>query len=72
MSRPCDVDQGHLGDCILLAPLAAIARVKPTAIRRLITSSGDGTYDVSESVEQPLRPVPGGHGGLHAFPMSAR
>jgi Calpain family cysteine protease len=44
---PTDVHQGSLGDCNLLAPLAAIARAKPAAIRRLIKSNGDGSYDVT-------------------------
>lgn len=44
---PSDVNQGRLGDCNLLAPLAAVARAKPSAIRRLITRDGDGTYNVT-------------------------
>jgi hypothetical protein len=44
---PDDVHQGQEGDCNLLAPLAAVARAKPAAIRRLITSNSDGTYNVT-------------------------
>jgi Calpain family cysteine protease len=44
---PSDVHQGKLGDCNLLAPLAAVARAKPAAIRRLITRDDDGTYNVT-------------------------
>lgn len=42
-----DVHQGMLGDCNLLAPLAALARARPAAIRRLISRNGDGTYNVT-------------------------
>ena len=42
-----DVNQGLLGDCNLLAPMAAVARANPEAIRRLITARPDGTYDVT-------------------------
>lgn len=44
---PSDVHQGKLGDCNLLAPLAAVARANPSAIRRLITRNSDGTYSVT-------------------------
>lgn len=44
---PSDVHQGQLGDCNLMAPLAAVARAKPAAIQRLITSNNDGTYNVT-------------------------
>ncbi len=44
---PNDVDQNGLGDCYLLAAMAAIARANPRAIRRLIRDNGDGTYDVT-------------------------
>jgi hypothetical protein len=43
---PSDVDQGSLGDCFLLASLAAIARANPEIIRNAITDNGDGTYTV--------------------------
>jgi hypothetical protein len=44
---PNDVRQGNLGDCYLLASMAAIARQNPDAIRRLIRDNGDGTYTVT-------------------------
>jgi hypothetical protein len=42
-----DVNQGQVGDCNLLAPLAAVARAKPSAIRRLIETNSDGSYNVT-------------------------
>jgi hypothetical protein len=42
-----DVDQGLLGDCNLLAPLAAVARANPAKIRSLISAQSDGTYNVT-------------------------
>jgi hypothetical protein len=42
-----DVQQGHLGDCWLLASLAAVARTNPALIRKAIQSNGDGTYTVT-------------------------
>ncbi len=44
---PDDVHQGQLGDCNLLAPAMAVARVSPAAISSLITDNGNGTYNVS-------------------------
>jgi hypothetical protein len=44
---PNDVNQGLLGDCNLLAPMAAVARANPEAIRRLISARPDGSYDVT-------------------------
>jgi hypothetical protein len=44
---PDDVHQGQLGDCNLLAPAMAVARVSPAAIQSLITSNGNGTYNVT-------------------------
>ena len=44
---PNDVDQNQLGDCYLMAALAAVARANPAAIERLIKDNGDGTYDVT-------------------------
>lgn len=41
-----DVSQGKLGDCYLMAALAAIARSSPDTLRKMITSNKDGTYTV--------------------------
>lgn len=43
---PDDVRQGALGDCFLMAAMAAIAQQDPSAIRRMITDHGNGTYTV--------------------------
>jgi hypothetical protein len=42
-----DVKQGALGDCYLIAGMAAVARADPKLIKKLITDNGDGTFDVS-------------------------
>lgn len=42
-----DVQQGALGDCWLLASLAAVAHTQPQAIRDMIQPNGDGTYTVT-------------------------
>lgn len=44
---PNDVKQGALGDCYLIAGLAAVARADPSAIERIIKDNGDGTFDVT-------------------------
>ncbi len=44
---PNDVAQGALGDCYLIAGMAAVARADPEAIRKLIKDNGDGTFDVT-------------------------
>ncbi len=41
-----DVRQGNVGDCYLMAGLAALAKANPNAIRQTITDLGDGTYAV--------------------------
>lgn len=41
-----DPKQGDVGDCWIIAALSAIANVKPQAIKDLIDSRADGTYDV--------------------------
>jgi hypothetical protein len=41
-----DVEQGRLGDCWLMAGLAATALTDPESLRRLITDHGNGTYTV--------------------------
>ena len=42
-----DVKQGSLGDCYLIAGMAAVARANPDAIKKLIKDNGNGTYDVT-------------------------
>src|SRR5579862_8186205 len=44
---PSHVHQGVIGDCYLMAAIAAVARVNPEAIRRLIKPAGPGRYAVS-------------------------
>ncbi len=41
-----DVNQGYLGDCYLLAPLAEIAKQDPSILQSMITSNGNNTYGV--------------------------
>ncbi|MFI5378242.1 MAG: C2 family cysteine protease [Tepidisphaerales bacterium] len=41
-----DIRQGSVGDCYLMAGLAALAKADPNAIRQTITDLGDGTYAV--------------------------
>jgi len=42
-----DVKQGALGDCYLIAGMAAVARADPKLIEDLIKDNGDGTFDVT-------------------------
>lgn len=42
-----DVAQGAIGDCYLMAALAAVAKARPELIRQLIVDLGDGTYAVT-------------------------
>jgi hypothetical protein len=46
--EPCpdDVNQGAIGDCYLMAALAAIARNNPAAIYNMMKDNGDGTVTV--------------------------
>ena len=44
---PADVKQGAIGDCYLLAALAAVAKANPSIIEKMIKDNGDGTHDVS-------------------------
>jgi hypothetical protein len=41
-----DVNQGNLGDCWLMAPLAETAFREPWLIQGMFTDNGDGTYSV--------------------------
>jgi hypothetical protein len=42
-----DVTQKYLGDCYLVAAMAATARVNPELIEKLFKKRSDGTYDVT-------------------------
>ena len=42
-----DVKQGALGNCYLIAGMAAVARADPKLIEDLIKDNGDGTFDVT-------------------------
>lgn len=42
-----DVKQGSLGDCYFLATLAAVARVRPDMIEKMVKDNGDGTWTVT-------------------------
>jgi hypothetical protein len=46
-----DVNQGALGDCFVLAPLAEMASQDPSAIQSMITSNGNNTYSVRFTVD---------------------
>lgn len=41
-----DVNQGHIGDCYLMADLAELALQNPAAIRDMITDLGGGVYAI--------------------------
>ncbi|MBL8952319.1 MAG: hypothetical protein JNK82_16185 [Myxococcaceae bacterium] len=42
-----DVTQGALGDCYLLASLAALAQTDPEAVRNMVRDNHDGTFTVT-------------------------
>jgi hypothetical protein len=42
-----DVTQKYLGDCYLIAAMAAVARVNPKVVENAFTKRSDGTYDVT-------------------------
>lgn len=44
---PADVVQGGIGDCYLLAAMAAVAKANPSVIENMIKDNGDGTFDVT-------------------------
>ncbi len=44
---PNDLQQGHIGDCFLIAALHTIARLEPDAIQNAITENPEGNYTVS-------------------------
>ena len=41
-----DINQGYLGDCFLLAPLAEVAYQDPSIIQSMITNNGNDTYGI--------------------------
>lgn len=45
-----DINQGYLGDCFVLAPLAEMAAQDPSAIQSMITANGNNTYSVRFTV----------------------
>jgi hypothetical protein len=49
---PHDVEQGELGDCYLIAGMAAVARAQPDAIGKLIEPREDGSFDVTLHVRK--------------------
>ena len=52
-----DINQGILGDCFFLAPLAEVAKYHRSAITSMITDNGDGTYGVRFYVDGVARYV---------------
>jgi hypothetical protein len=55
---PSHVRQKGMGDCYLMAAMAAVARANPDAIRKLIKPTGDGKYAVSLYEHRWLGPDP--------------
>jgi hypothetical protein len=41
-----DINQGYLGDCFMLAPLAAMALQDPSSVRSMITDNGNNTWGI--------------------------
>jgi hypothetical protein len=48
---PNDIEQGRLGDCFILASLAALASTSPGTLANAIQDVGDGNYDVTLYVD---------------------
>ncbi|MCH2043753.1 MAG: C2 family cysteine protease [Saprospiraceae bacterium] len=42
-----DIQQGQIGDCYFMSAVAAVAKTNPEAIKKLIKTKGDGSYDVT-------------------------
>ena len=55
--KASDVNQGDLGDCYLLAPLAEVAMQDPSIIEQMITNNGNGTFGVRFYVDGVARYV---------------
>lgn len=55
---PSDVEQGSLGNCYMVAQLAAQAHANPERIRQLIKDNGDGTFTVTLHLKQGGKRVP--------------
>lgn len=45
--HPSDVNQGAMGDCYVMAALAAVAQRNPDILSKNIKDNGNGTYDVT-------------------------
>lgn len=45
--HPSDADQGQIGNCFVVASLAAVAQNNPDVIRNAIEANGDGSYTVT-------------------------
>ena len=45
-----DINQGYIGDCFVLAPLAEMADQDPSALQSMITANGNNTYSVRFTV----------------------
>jgi Flp pilus assembly pilin Flp len=45
--HPNDVSQGQIGDCYLMAALAAMAHRRPEVINKNVKDNGDGTFTVT-------------------------
>jgi len=45
--EPADIQQGDVGDCYLLAMLAAVARAHPERIAQMVRANGDGSFTVT-------------------------
>lgn len=55
---PNDVKQGALGDCYLMAGMAATARANPESIRRIVKDNGDGTFEVTLFIREKAWSTP--------------
>lgn len=51
-----DVDQGSIGDCWMMAGLAAVAAARPEAIEKMIQKNDDGTFTVTLHDKVPGNP----------------